>query len=116
MADLATLCAAVQRALDETEAEYGQLPFFVRPMVRRGFTKRTGRDFSQWRAILAAAGRGEIHAELAAALDLLVEHYRGAPARAQRGMGATAPQLAEIEARSRRRAEAAANLRRALAP
>jgi hypothetical protein len=31
---------AVHRALDETEAEYAQLPFFVRPLVRRGFEKR----------------------------------------------------------------------------
>ena len=38
--------AAVRRALDETEAEYGQMPMIVRLMVRRGFVKRTGRDFA----------------------------------------------------------------------
>lgn len=104
------LIAAVQRALDETEAEYGQLPFFVRPMVRHGFVKRTGRDFARWRSALSEAARGTIDPGLPAALAALGEHYRGAPDRARRGMGANAPQLAEVEARSRGRAEAVAAL------
>lgn len=112
--DRASLIAAVQRVLDETEREYGQMPFFVRPMVRRGFAKRTGRDFDAWRALLAAAARGQLAPGLAAALDQLAEHYRGAPERAKRGMGATGAQLAIVEQRSRERAEAALALRAAL--
>jgi len=108
------LIAAVQRALDATEAEYAQMPFFVRPMVRRGFAKRTGRDFAAWRALLADAARGTARPELPAALAALADHYRGAPERAKRGMGATAEQLRVVEERSRARAAAADALRAAL--
>lgn len=111
MSDRAAAIANVQRALDETEAEYAQLPLFVKLLVRRGFVKRTGRDFAAWRALLAAATRGTPPPELAGALEMLAEHYRGAPERAKRGMGATSAQLAIIEQRSRARAEAASALR-----
>ncbi len=104
------LFAAVRRALDETETEYGQLPLFVRIIVRRGFTKRTGLDFAGWRALLDRPTPA-----LPARLAALADHYRGAPERARRGMGATAEQMAMIEERSRSRAEAADALRRALA-
>jgi hypothetical protein len=107
--------AAVKNALDETEAEYAQMPLVVRLMVRRGFVKRTGRDFAAWRKLLDDAGRGIVSPQLGAALGQLAEHYRGAPARARRGMGATPAQLEIVEQRSRARAEAAEALRAALA-
>ncbi len=112
--DLSGLITVVQRVLDDTEREYGQMPFFVRPMVKRGFTRRTGRDFAAWRAVLASAARGQIEPALRDALDQLADHYRGAPERARRGMGATGAQLAIVEQRSRERAEAALALRAAL--
>ena len=102
--------AAVEAVLAETEAEYAQMPFFVRPLVKRGFARRTGRDFAAWRALLADARRGQRTRELAEALAALAEHYRGAPERAKRGMGATPAQLAIIEQRSRARADAAVAL------
>jgi hypothetical protein len=108
------LIAAVQRALDETEHEYAQMPVFVRLLVKRGFVKRTGRDFAAWRMLLDGARRGAPPPELRAALAALADHYRGALARARRGMGATAAQLEIVEARSRERAEAATALRAAL--
>jgi hypothetical protein len=107
--------AAVRQALEETEAEYSQMPLVVRLMVRRGFVKRTGRDFAGWRKLLDDAKRGIIATQLGTALGQLAEHYRGAPARARRGMGATPAQLEVVEARSRTRAEAAEALRAALA-
>ncbi len=109
MSDRTAALAAVRRALDETEAEYAQLPLVVRLVVRRGFVKRTGRDFAAWRALLAAPAP-----ELSAALDALAAHYRGAPERARRGRGATEAQLAIIEQRSLARAEAVTTLRRLL--
>jgi hypothetical protein len=114
---LEPLIAAVERALTETESEYAQMPFFVRPMVRRGFVKRTSHDFARWRELLAAARRGPAPPSLVTALGALGEHYRGAPERARRGMGGggTAAQLAAVEERSRVRAEAALALRAALA-
>ena len=113
--DRRALVTAVQRALDDTEAEYAQLPFFVRPMVRRGFTSRTGHDLAAWRQLLAQAAAGAPPPGLAAALGALAEHYRGAPERARRGMGGSAEQLAEIERRSQARAAAAEALRAELA-
>ena len=114
---LEPLIAAVERALAETDDEYAQMPFFVRPMVRRGFVKRTGYDFARWRELLAAARRGQPQPSLVTALAALGEHYRGAPERAKRGMGGggTAAQVAAVEERSRVRAEAALALRTALA-
>lgn len=113
-AALAPLFAAVHRALDDNEAEYAEMPFFVRPIVRRGLVKRTGRDLAGWRATLTAAARGPIAADLVAGLAALAEHYRGAPARAQRGMGATPAQLAIVVARSQARAAAVTALHDAL--
>ena len=110
----ADLVAAVETALAETEAEYAQMPFFVRPLVRRGFAKRTGRGFVAWRALLADGRRGQRTRELAEALAALAEHYRGAPERAKRAMRATPEQLAVIEQRSRARAYAAVALASAL--
>lgn len=114
MADLSSLIRAVETVLAETEQEYAQMPFFVRPMVKRGFVKRTGRDLGAWKALLADAQRGQRTRELADALGLLAEHYAGAPERAKRGMGATGAQLAIVEERSRARREAALALRAAL--
>jgi hypothetical protein len=111
--ELGRLIEAVVTELDATEREYAQLPFFVRPIVKRGFAKRTGRDFAGWRALLAGA-RGEHLGDLTDALAALAEHFRGAPDRAKRGMGATSDQLALIEQRARSRAEAALALRAAL--
>ena len=49
MAIPAALITAVRTALDETEAEYGGIPFPIRLLVKRGFAKRTGHDFGAWR-------------------------------------------------------------------
>ena len=114
MTDLASLISAVETTLAETEAEYAEMPFFVRPMVRRGFEKRTGRDLAAWRALLADARRGQRVRELADGLAALAEHFAGAPARAKRGMGASGAQLAMLEQRARVRGEAALALRAAL--
>ena len=85
--------------LDDTEREYGNMPFFVRPMIRRGFARRTGQSFAAWHQALAAVlraleamHRGQArHGQLEAAagdldLEALAEHYRTAPKRAARAM------------------------------
>ena len=100
-ADLAALARAVDDALGTMDAEYAQMPFFVRPMVRRGFTQRTGRDVAAWRAALRAPT-----AAMIAELERLAVHFRDAPARARRGMGARADELVEIERRAADRAAA----------
>jgi hypothetical protein len=114
--ELTAALDAVRRAIDETAAEYAQLPFFVRPIVRRGFARRTGRDLAAWRALLAAATRGDLDPALAPALTALAAHYDGAPDRARAARGATTGQLAIIEARARSRAAAARTLLATLRP
>ena len=113
---LEPLIVAVERALAETEGEYAEMPFFVRPMVRRGFVKRTGHDFARWRELLTATRRGQHQPSLVTALADLGEHYRGAPERARRGMGSggTAAQFVVVESRSRVRAKTTLALRSAL--
>ncbi len=112
MSGVATLTAEVRKILAETEAEYAQMPFFIRPMIKRGFAKRTGMDLAGWRVRLETVKSPD--ASLRKALLALAEHYRGAPERARKGMGATAEQLAEIEVRSRKRAETVTALALAL--
>jgi len=80
------------------------MPFFVRPIVRRGFVKRTGHDLATWGRLLDAAARGEVTSELGAGLARLAGHYDTAPGRAKRGMGARADELREVERRSTMRA------------
>lgn len=106
MSDRAALIAAVRTAIDDTHAEYAQMPFFIRPMVRRGFAKRTGHDLDGWRRLLDDAARGTVSPGLAGALAQLAAHYDGAPERAKKGM-AKAEELVEIERRSKARADAA---------
>ena len=112
MTDLPTLTSEVRKILAETEAEYAQMPFFIRPMIKRGFAKRTGLDFNGWRIRLESVKSPD--PALRKALLALANHYRGAPERAKKGMGATPDQLAEIEVRSRKRAETVTTLALAL--
>jgi hypothetical protein len=106
MSELAALLCSTRAIIDDTESEYARLPFFVRPLVRRGFVQRTGLDPAGWRKLLAAP---PAHGELASSIARLIAHYEGAPARAARGRGATPDELAEV---SRRCAARVATLRR----
>lgn len=110
-ADLTAAARAVDDALVAMDAEYAQMPFFVRPMVRGGFARRTGRDLASWRQAVAAPT-----AALLPDLARLAAHFRDAPARARRGMGARADELVEIERRAAARAAAVEHLRSLLAP
>jgi len=104
--DRGALIAAVRTALEDSHTEYARMPFFVRPLVKRGFARRTGRDLDGWRRLLAAAASNPPPRELAAALDQLAGHFDGATARARRGMGARPDELVEVQRRSEARAAA----------
>lgn len=106
----------MRAAIDATEADRGELPFFVRPTVRRGFAQRTGHDVAGWRALLADAARGAAAPALPVALAALADSCRTAPERARKAMGGTAAQAAMIEERMRPRIAAALALRALLAP
>ncbi|MCB9562919.1 MAG: hypothetical protein H6709_11520 [Kofleriaceae bacterium] len=107
----AALVRAVIDAIDAAEAELAAMPFFVRPMVKRGLASRTGRSFADWRRDLAAAAaaiaRGGDAAAvrraddaLVADLERLADNFRGAPERARRGMGNDPRVAAEVQARA----------------
>ncbi|HTJ46892.1 MAG TPA: hypothetical protein VL463_32535 [Kofleriaceae bacterium] len=113
MSDPAALIAEVEQAIDDAERELAEMPFFVRPLVRRGFASRTGRSYDDWRKALeriTALGRAE--RALAGDLDKLAENFRTAPERAARGPAGSSPTaMRVIEERAAARARAVVALR-----
>jgi hypothetical protein len=102
----AQLVQALRAALDGIDGDLARMPFFVRPMARRGFTGRTGLDQEGWRQLAGALERDvaggasaadvrQRHPELRARLEALAENFRAAPERAQKGMGSAPPGLVE---------------------
>lgn len=124
------LARRMRSAVEDTERELDSMPFFVRPMVRRGFARRTGRRFDDWYHALdalvlrlRAAQMGAQPLDRAASVEQpglpgglarLAEHYRTAPERAARGMGGNRAALDLVRARSRAREDLARALRDAL--
>ncbi len=99
---LASLVAAVRVAVEDSERELRDMPFFVRPMVRRGFASRTGKSYDEWKAALASPT-----AALVPALESLADNFATAPERAKRGpAGSSAQAMKLIEERGAARAEA----------
>ena len=99
--------------ITDTAADYSSMPFFVRPMVKAGLRKRTGRSLDQWTAVareLAGAATSDDrnrvvkrHAGLVADLGRLAEHYRTAPERAGRAMKGAALARVTEQAQQRER-------------
>lgn len=115
--DPVTLVAALRNTLEDTERDFSSMPFFVRPMVRRGFASRTGRGLEEWQQLASAlvslvkpdtapALVRERHPHLREHLEQLAENYRTAPERASKGMGALGGTLQRVQETSRRREEA----------
>jgi hypothetical protein len=91
--DPAALAQAVLSAVDDAERDLARMPFFVRPMARRGFASRTGLTHDLWRKRLGEVRAGDTRAaalvrwkELAGDLGRLAEDFRTAPDRAAKGM------------------------------
>jgi hypothetical protein len=86
--DLAALGRALRGVIDETDADFAAMPFLVRPFVRRGFGKASGRSLAEWRRLgdqLAQAGGGALPAgELRAALEQLAAVFRETPGHARK--------------------------------
>lgn len=115
--DPVTLVAALRNILEDTGRDFSSMPFFVRPMVRSGFTRRTGQSLEEWQRLASAlalevkpdtgpAQVRERHPRLREQLEQLAENYRTAPERASKGMGALAGTLQRVQESSRRREEA----------
>ncbi len=94
------------------------MPFFVRPMVKAGLRKRTGKSIDEWKAIasqLAGAADADArarvvarHPGLVADLERLADHYRTAPERAGRAMKGAA--LERVTAQSKEREQTVRDL------
>jgi hypothetical protein len=114
--DPVTLVAALRNVLEDTVRDFSSMPFFVRPMVRGGFERRTGQSLEAWRQLASTlvsqvkpdttpARVRESHPRLREHLEQLAENYRTAPERAAKGMGMLAG-LQRVQETSRRREEA----------
>lgn len=81
----------VVRILLETEAEFGKLPLFARPLARSGFKSKSGQSLQDWRRSLAAY-RQQLEStgspspisesdplRLRSLLEKLIDYYRGVP-------------------------------------
>lgn len=122
LTEAAALTRELGREVAEARGDLGRMPFFVRPMVKRGFRKRTGKTMQEWESLCAAVA-GELEAGDAAAvkrrrlvpdLERLRENFRTAPERAERGMGSDAAAMAAVRERSSRREKLAGDLIAAL--
>jgi NAD(P)-dependent dehydrogenase (short-subunit alcohol dehydrogenase family) len=92
MEDIQSSCAQFAEMISATEAEFNQLPAFVRPIARAGFKKKSGQSLQAW-ARTAAALMGwlkspeTLQAELPRLISLfdkLVSYYQGVPAETAR--------------------------------
>jgi hypothetical protein len=102
--------------VEDAERDLARMPFFVRPMARRGFASRTGLDHEAWRQRLAAVLAGDTPAaararwaDLDAALERLAEDFRTTPDRAAKGMSDQAV-LRQVRERAEERGRAVAAL------
>jgi hypothetical protein len=96
--DAARLVSELRDAVAASHRDLKNMPVFVRPMIRRGFGKRTGLSFEDWDQLLSellrrlgsgTASRTELLAvrrDLESLLERLADSYRTAPERAARFM------------------------------
>ncbi|WP_428267658.1 hypothetical protein [Haliangium sp.] len=106
------LASRLIEVIAATADDLGRMPFFVRPMVKRGVAKRTGKSLEEWRDLALAIHReimtspdvGDCDAllgrrpTLRADLERLADDYHTAPDRAARAMRGDA--LARVRERS----------------
>lgn len=99
------LAAGVITALAAAERDLDPMPFFVRPLAKRSFHKRTGLSYEEWHARLGALRPGDTPdsvrtrwPEVERALERLATDFREAPARARKSMGEGHESLPVIDA------------------
>lgn len=90
--DIQSLLEQFHGVITATEAEFNQLPAFVRPVARSGFKKKSGLSLQDWARTAAALAdwihspetlRAE-HPRLKSLFDKLVSYYEGVPAETAR--------------------------------
>ncbi len=98
----------VRKALESTATNFSSIPFFVRPMVKRGFARRAGMSLETWidhiGNAIAEIERGGDATRLIHDLEKLAEVFRTAPERASRAMKGAPLETVRKRSRERERA------------
>jgi NAD(P)-dependent dehydrogenase (short-subunit alcohol dehydrogenase family) len=87
-----SLCGQFAEMIANTEADFNQLPAFVRPIARSGFKGKSGQSIQDWARMAASLGElakspETLQAGLASLISLfekLVSYYQGVPAETAR--------------------------------
>jgi NAD(P)-dependent dehydrogenase (short-subunit alcohol dehydrogenase family) len=77
--DIAGLAEKLAGILAETEAEFGKLPAFIRPMAKNGFKNKAGMSLADWQRTAAALRTAAPQPGLAAQLEKLIAYFRDVP-------------------------------------
>ena len=112
------LAVAAHAAVDDSEHDLDQMPFFIRPLARRSFAKRTGMSRDEWREKIDTIHAGDTPAaartrwpDAVDALTRLAEDFRTAPVRAKEKMPDNVEALRVITASAASRTAAVLALR-----
>jgi len=78
--NLQELAVEVLQVVDENEAKLLDLPAFIRPLARRGFHSKSGKNFAGWRQLLEPVSQGESPSpELGTLIPGLIEYIQNSP-------------------------------------
>jgi NAD(P)-dependent dehydrogenase (short-subunit alcohol dehydrogenase family) len=79
--DSQILFKELSRILVETEAEFNQLPVFVRPMAKNGFKSKSGMSLSDWQRLVSSqlSDESSIPENYSERLEALANYYREVP-------------------------------------
>jgi hypothetical protein len=80
MENILELAGKLHQVLEDTEAEFNQLPLFARPLARSGFKSKSGASIADWQRSLAALENGQpVPPDFIAQLGKLATYYRDVP-------------------------------------
>lgn len=100
---------AFEGVIRDTAADFKSMPFFVRPMVKAGLRKRTGKTIDEWKQVAAELADTTLtmaqfvsaYPGLVASLERLADNYHTAPERAGKAMKGAALERVTQQAEQR---------------
>jgi NAD(P)-dependent dehydrogenase (short-subunit alcohol dehydrogenase family) len=122
MSEIQSMCEQFVEMIAQTEAEFNQLPAFVRPLARSGFKGKSGQSLQDWKRMagrladlfVSKSALSDEFPRLDDLLKRLVEYYRGVPAETAR-FTRDAEMLEQVQCLTDERIAFVQNLRAALA-